>query len=115
MEKLSIQEEETMQAIWRLEKGFIRDIIEEMNQGTPYTTVASTIKNLEKKGFVSSEKLANAKRYFPKISQEEYKRQFMKGFISNYFDNSYKNVVSFFAEDKDLKPEELEEILKMIK
>lgn len=115
MEKLTAQEEEAMQAVWKLNGGFVKDILEEMNSDIPYTTLASTIKNLEKKGYVAHERHANANKYIPRISQTDYKRSFMSSFVGEYFGNSYKDMVSFFAEDQKLTPEELEEILKMIK
>lgn len=49
MEKLTIQEEEAMRAIWKLNGGFVKDILEELKEEVPYTTLASTVKNLEKK------------------------------------------------------------------
>jgi len=103
-----------MRAIWKLEGGFVKDILDEMTSDMPYTTLASTIKNLEKKGYVSHERHANANKYIPRISQTDYKRSFMSGFVGEYFGNSYKEMVSFFAEEQKLKPEELEEILKII-
>ncbi len=115
MEKLTAQEEEAMQAIWKLKGGFVKDILEEMQSDIPYTTLASTVKNLEKKGYVAHERQANANKYLPRISQTDYKRSFMSGFVGEYFGNSYKEMVSFFAEEQKLTPEELEEILKMIK
>lgn len=115
MERLTTQEEEAMQAIWKLNGGFVKDILEAMSSGMPYTTLASTVKNLEKKGYVSHQRQANANKYLPRISQTDYKRSFMSGFVGEYFGNSYKEMVSFFAEEQKLKPEELEEILKMIK
>lgn len=114
MEKLTAQEEEAMRAVWKLDGGFVKDILEEMNSDMPYTTLASTIKNLEKKGFVAHQRQANANKYIPCISQTEYKRAFMSSFVGEYFGNSYKNMVSFFAEEQKLQPEELEEILKLI-
>lgn len=114
-EKLTAQEEEAMRAIWKLNGGFVKDILEEMNSDMPYTTLASTIKNLEKKEYVTHERHANANKYIPRISQTEYKRSFMSSFVDGYFGNSYKDMVSFFAEEKKLKPEELAEILKMIR
>jgi len=114
LEKLTVQEEEAMRAIWKLNGGFVKDILEEMNSDMPYTTLASTIKNLEKKGYVRHERHANANKYLPNISQTDYKRGFMSSFVGEYFGNSYKEMVSFFAEEQKLKPEELEEILKMI-
>lgn len=103
-----------MRAIWKLNGGFVKDILDEMTSDMPYTTLASTIKNLEKKGYVSHERQANANKYIPRISQTDYKRSFMSGFVDEYFGNSYKEMVSFFAEEQKLKPEELEEILKLI-
>lgn len=110
-----MQEEEAMRAIWKLNGGFVKDILEGINPDIPYTTLASTIKNLEKKGYVTHERHANANKYIPRISQTDYARSFMSSFVGEYFGNSYKEMVSFFAEEQKLKPEELEEILKMIK
>lgn len=114
-EKLTAQEEEAMQAIWKLNGGFVKDILESMKSDMPYTTLASTVKNLEKKGYVMRERHANANKYIPCISQTDYKRNFMSSFVGEYFGNSYKEMISFFAEEQKLKPEELQEILKMIK
>ncbi len=80
----------------------------------PYTTLASTIKNLEKKGFVTSKLLGNTYLYKPVVSSEEYKQQFMQGFVQNYFNNSYKDMVNFFVAQKKLKPKELKEIIDLI-
>lgn len=116
MEKLTIQEEEAMLSIWQLNGGFIKEILDNMDEGTvPYTTLASTVKNLEKKGYVKAVKYANAKRYEPIISQKEYKAKFMNSFVGDYFKNSYKEMVSFFVKEEKLSKKELKEILEMIK
>lgn len=115
MEKLTLQEEEAMLAVWQLGKGFIKDFMDAMPEPKPpYTTLASTIKNLEKKGFLKSEKLANAYRYSPKVKETEYKKRFMSGFVNNYFQNSYKDLVAFFAKDNKISAEELKEIIHLI-
>lgn len=115
MEKLSPQEEEAMQAVWQRGEGFIKDFLDLINEPKPpYTTLASTIKNLERKGFVSSEKLGNSYRYKAAIKEEEYKKRFMSSFVSDYFENSYKNLVTFFAKEKKISAVELQEIIKMI-
>ena len=80
----------------------------------PYTTLASTIKNLEKKGYLESRLVGNAYLYSPVLNESEYKKNFMNGVVKNYFDNSYKELVNFFVEQKKLSPEELKEIIKMI-
>jgi BlaI family penicillinase repressor len=115
MEKLSKQEEEAMQAVWQFGPGFIKDFLDLLEDPKPpYTTLASTIKNLIRKGFVKSEKLGNSYRYAPAIQEEEYKKKFMSGFVSDYFQNSYKDLVTFFANEKKISANELKEIIKLI-
>jgi predicted transcriptional regulator len=115
MEKLSHQEEEAMQAVWKTGEGSIKSFLDNMSSSdTPYTTLASTIKNLEKKGYLSSRMIGNAYLYRPLISEDEYKKKFMSGFVRDYFSNSYKDLVNFFVEEKKLSAGELKEIIKLI-
>lgn len=115
MQKLSLQEEEAMQLIWKSKGGFVKELLDCMpDPKVPYTTLASTLKNLERKGFVKSVKYANAYRYEPSVTEEDYKRGFMSGFVSEYFRNSYKELVSFFAKDEKISAKELKEIINMI-
>ena len=114
MEKLTHTEEETMQAVWRTGEGNIKSFMENMDEPAAYTTVASVIKNLDKKGYVSSRLVANAYLYSPEISEADYKKKFMGKVVKEYFDNSYKELVNFFVEQKKLSAKELKEILNMI-
>ena len=115
MEKLTLQEEEAMLAVWQFGAGFIKDYMDVMPEPKPpYTTLASTVKNLERKGFLKSERFANANRYSAKVKEAEYKKRFMNGFVNNYFQSSYKELVAFFAKDKKISTEELKEIINLI-
>ncbi|HXB90683.1 MAG TPA: BlaI/MecI/CopY family transcriptional regulator [Puia sp.] len=115
MEKLSHQEEEAMQAVWRAGEGNVKLFLENIAEPRPpYTTVASTIKNLEKKGFLSGRLQGNAYLYKPLVTEEEYKKKFMSGFVKDYFDNSYKELVNFFVDQKKLSARELKEIIALI-
>ncbi len=114
MEKLTHTEEEAMQAIWRTGEGNVKAFIENMDEPPPYTTVASIIKNLEKKGYLASRLLGNAYLYKPVITEQEYKKKFMGNVVKEYFDNSYKELVNFFVEQNPLSAKELKEILTMI-
>jgi BlaI family transcriptional regulator, penicillinase repressor len=115
MEKLSHQEEDAMQAVWKVGEGSVKSFLENMpTGGTPYTTLASTIKNLEKKGFLNSRMVGNAYLYQPAITEDEYKKKFMSGFVRDYFANSYKELVNFFVEEKKLGAKELKEIIDLI-
>src|SRR5690606_23493454 len=116
MEKLTFQEEEAMLWIWHLNGGFVKEILDNLKgEKPPYTTLASTIRNLERKGYVKAVKYANAKRYEPLVSEEQYKKTYMHSFVGDYFRNSYKEMVSFFVKEEKLSSHELEEIMEMIK
>ena len=114
MEPLTHVEEETMQAIWRTGEGNVKSFMEHLDENIPYTTVASTIKNLEKKGYLNSRLVGNAYLYKPAVSEEDYKKRFMGKVVKEYFDNSYKELVNFFVEQKKLSTKELKEIITMI-
>lgn len=115
MEKLTIQEEETMIYIWELHECFIKDILSKYpNPTPPYTTIASIVKNLERKKYVTSKRIGNTYQYTPAIRENEYKRCFMSDVVRNYFENSYKEMVSFFAKDRKISSEELKEIIDLI-
>lgn len=115
MEKLTHQEEMVMLQIWQLEKCIIKDIIERLDEPRPpYTTVASIVKNLETKGYLHSTKNGNVNVYTPKIAEKDYKKVFLKEVVKDYFENSYKELVSFFVKEQKISDSELEEIVKMI-
>ena len=114
MEKLTHVEEETMQAVWRTGEGNVKAFMEHLDEAIPYTTVASVIKNLEKKNYLSSRLVGNAYLYKPVISEADYKKKFMGNVVKEYFDNSYKELVNFFVEQKKLSAKELKEIISLI-
>lgn len=114
MEKLTHAEEETMQAVWRTGEGNVKAFIDHLDESLPYTTVASTVKNLEKKGYLHSRLIGNAYLYKPAVSEDDYKKKFMGKVVKEYFDNSYKELVNFFVEQKKLSAKELKEIISMI-
>ena len=115
MEKLTPQEEEAMLAIWKAEEGNVKQILDQMEEPKPpYTTLASTIKNLEKKGYLSSRLVGNSYIYKPALREADYKKNFMSGVVKNYFSDSYKELVNFFVQQKKLSPKELKEIIDLI-
>lgn len=116
-EKLTPQEETVMQTLWSIGDGTVKDILavtpESLRQ--PYTTVASVMKNLERKQYVTSRKVGNTYLYAPSVRQEDYKRSSLNRLIDNYFGGSYRNLVSFFVKEEKLQPEELQELIQIIK
>jgi BlaI family transcriptional regulator, penicillinase repressor len=114
-DKLTPQEEQAMQAIWKTGEGNIKTFLDRIEgEPMPYTTLASTIKNLEKKGYLKSRLIGNMYLYKPAIEENEYKKGFLTNLVKQHFDNSYKEMVAFFAEQKKISPKELKEIIAMI-
>lgn len=115
MEKLTNKEEEIMHILWKLEKAFVKEVMAEITDEQPhYNTLSTIVRNLEEKGFVSHNAFGNTHQYFPIVSLEAYRKRFMNAAIDNYFDSSYKNMVSHFAKEEKISADELREILAMI-
>ncbi len=116
MKELTKAEEQVMQLLWKLEKAFVKDIIEEMPIPKPaYNTVSTIIRILEKKGFVGHNAYGKTHEYFPLISRKEYTRSFMKNFMRNYFSGSFQEMVSFFAKEDNMSLSELDELMEDVK
>ena len=116
MKKLTPRELELMKVLWRMEKAFIKEIVERLPEPKlHYNTVSTTIRILEDKGFVAHESFGQAHRYFPLVSKEDYLKTAVGDVILTYFDNSYPKMVSYFAKEEKISAAEIEEILKMIK
>jgi predicted transcriptional regulator len=115
MQKLTNKEEEIMQILWKLKKAFVKEVMAEITEEQPhYNTLSTIIRNLEEKGFVGHNAYGNTHQYFPIVKMEEYRKRFMNTAIDTYFNSSYKNMVSFFAEEEKISAEELREILTII-
>ena len=96
MEKLTIQEEEVMLYIWSIGDCFVKEIVSKF------------------KGYVAAQRFGNTYQYTPLIKQSEYKRTFMGGVVQNYFANSYKEMVSFFAKEQKISADDLKDIINLI-
>jgi predicted transcriptional regulator len=115
MQKLTNKEEEIMHILWKLKKAFVKEVMAEITNEQPhYNTLSTIVRNLEDKGYVSHNAYGNTHQYFPIIALEDYRKEFMNTAIENYFNNSYKNMVSFFAEEEKISADELREILEII-
>ncbi len=116
MEALTRKEEKVMQILWKLKKGFIKDIIEQLpNPKPPYNTISSVVRILEKKGFVYYEAFGKTHQYYPKISKLGYKKYAFKKLLKNYFGGSYENVVSYMINEEEISPEQAKEISNILK
>jgi len=116
MKNLTKAEEQIIQILWQLDKASVKEVLSRLPEPKPaITTVSTIIRILESKGFVGHEQVGRGFVYFPLIKKEDYTKFSMRKMINNYFDGSFKNLVSFFAKNEDIDVNELEEILKELK
>ena len=114
MERLTNKEEEVMQVMWKLDKAFVKEVMDELPGGNHYNTISTIVRNLEEKGYLGHTAYGKTHQYFPLVSKDEFARRFIKQTLSRYFDDSYKSMVSFFAKEEDISAEELREIIDII-
>ncbi len=116
MKELTKAEEEIMQILWKIEQGFVKDIIEQMPEPKPaYNTVSTIVRILENKGFVAHESFGKSHQYYPVVAEDKYKSFFLKNFMSGYFGGSFEKLVSFFAKDNNLDVKELDQLMRHVK
>ena len=115
IKELTRAEEQLMQILWQLEKGYVKDIIEELPEPKPaYNTVSTIIRILETKGFVDHTAYGKSHEYFPIISKEEYQNFATDKLMNGYFDNSVKHMFSYFVKKEKIDLKEADEIMKLI-
>ncbi len=115
MKELTRAEEQIMQVLWELGKAFVKDIVYALPDPKPaYNTVSTIVRIMEKKGFVDHNAFGKTFEYYPLVTKEEYTKLFMRNFVRKYFRDSYPDMVSFFAQDRKLSLDDLEEIKDML-
>lgn len=115
MVTLTKAEERIMKILWKIEKGFVNDILEHFpDPKPPYNSVSTIVRVLVKKDIVSFKKYGNTYEYYPLISKEEYRKGQMGKLLKDYYNNSLKQVVNFFSENKNLDVDEVDEVMNML-
>jgi BlaI family penicillinase repressor len=100
MKELTKAEDQIMQILWTIEKGFVKDIMDHLPEPKPaYNTVSTIVRILEKKGFVGYKAYGKTHEYFPLIAKENYTRFYLNNLVKGYFNGSFQNLVSFFAKE----------------
>lgn len=115
MRELTRAEEQVMQVLWKIKKGFVKDILEHFDDPKPaYNTISTIVRILQDKGFADHKAYGRTHEYFPVISKSEYSKSHLTSFVNDYFSNSFEKMVSFFAHEKGLSVREMEEIMKIM-
>lgn len=112
---LTRAEEEIMQILWRIEKGFIKDILAHFDDPKPaYNTVSTIVRILETKGYIGHFSYGKTHEYYPLIKRDEYTKAYFSSFLQNHFNNSFQKMVSFFAKNESMDTKELEQTLAIM-
>jgi BlaI family penicillinase repressor len=115
IKELTRAEEQLMQVLWQLEKGFVKDVMEQLPEPKPaYNTVSTIIRILETKGFVGHNAYGKSHEYYPLISKDEYQNFATDKLMTGYFDNSVKHMFSYFVKKEKIDLKEADEIMKLI-
>ncbi len=113
--ELTKAELEIMRIIWAKGRVLVHDILEDMDEPKPaYNTVSTIVRILEKKGFVSHKAYGKTYEYFAVVEKEEYTRTYMNNVLKNFFNGSFSSMVNFFAAEKSISAEDMDEIMRMI-
>lgn len=116
MRRLNEKEEAVMQALWRLGRAFVKEIVAELEPpAPPVTTVSSTVRKLEKEGFIHHESFGKTYRYYPAITKEAYRSKAFRHLMHSYFESSAEALLSHFVEEEEVSYGELEALLDKIK
>ena len=116
IKELTRAEDQVMQILWTIEKGFVKDIIEHMPEPKPaYNTVSTIVRILETKGFVDHKAYGKTHEYYPTISKDKYTKFYLNNLIKGYFNGSFQNLVSFFARENKLNATDVDKLLDEIK
>ena len=115
LKELTKAEDQIMQILWKLEKAFVKDIIEQMPAPKPaYNTVSTITRILEKKGFVGYTAYGKTHEYFPLISKDKYTKFYLNNLVSGYFNGSFQSLVSFFASENKMDTQDIDQLLKKL-
>jgi predicted transcriptional regulator len=113
--KLSKTEEQLMQHLWKLEKAFMKDLLEQYEDPKPATTtIATLLKRMTDKGYVAYNTFGKSREYYPLIKKADYFSKHVNGLIKNFFNDSASQFASFFTKETNLTKEELEDLRKLI-
>lgn len=115
LQQLTKAEEEVMQALWKIERGLVRDVMAALGTpDLPHSTISSVVRILEKKGFVSHKAYGKTHEYFPIVSKEEYAQNGVQNLMEKYFGSSPKQLINFLVQSKGIDLKELNEIIQTI-
>lgn len=115
IKQLNKSELQVMKYLWKIKKGFLKDIVDQFPDPRPaYTTISTLVGRMVDKKYIGFNKLGRDKEYYPLLQKNEYFSVQVKDMVSNFFNDSASQFASFFTRNTDLSMEEMEELQKLL-
>lgn len=113
--QLTKTEEQLMQYLWEMETAFMKDLIDAYPEPRPAaTTIATLLKRMIDKNFVSYKLYGNSREYYPVVLKTDYFSKHVNGLIKTFFNDSVSQFASFFTKETEMTEAQLEELKKII-
>ncbi len=115
MKELTKAEEQVIQILWDMERGFVKDLLEKFPDPKPaYNTVSTICRILESKGFLGYKSYGKSHQYYPLVSREQYTKEYLNSVVDGYFGNSIEQLVSFFSKENKVDMKEADKIIELM-
>ncbi len=115
MNELTQHEERIMRIFWRMERALVREVLDQLpDPKPPYTTLASSIKLLEKKGYLDHKAYGTTNEFFPLVTQGDYSKKSINRMVNQFFEGSVGNFLSFMVKEKNISDKEIQDLQKLI-
>ena len=113
--KLTNAEEQVMRYLWKLEKAYMKNIMDEIPEPKPAaTTIATLLKRMIDKKFVGYNQHGSNREYYPLVKMSDYCSNNLNGMIKDFFNDSASQFASFFTAKTNLTEKELNELKKIV-
>jgi len=109
--QLTNAEEQVMKYLWKLGRGYLKNVIDEFPEPRPATTtVATLLKRMIDKGYVGYNQHGTNREYYPLVKKSDYFAKNLNLIIKDFFNDSASQFASFFTNETNLSLSELEEL-----
>lgn len=104
--QLSPLEQEVMDIVWQKKHCTVRDVLVILRKVYAYTTIATILQRLHKKGLVNKKKSKEGYNYYPKITKEFYSKNLASSFLTKSINSFGDMAIASFADSIDSLPKE---------
>ena len=106
---------EVLNIVWRLGRASVSEVRDVIGRDLAHNTVQTVMRNLSRKGYLAAELVGKTHFYTPRKREEQVKRGILRRMVASVFGGSQLELIrALVAEEKDLGPEEVEELRRLV-